>query len=585
CNILFESPQGIPSVTAPVTLIVDSEFGDLIGTVTEALTGNPVAGAKIIASNCVDNTYVTYTNDSGIYIIEDILAGYYSVECTADGYNSQVMHGVEIIVGQTTSQNFALTAPVMVVDPLSINTTVHPDNPVQIDITIQNNGNGQLEWNATIIQPDQKRISLPPASLDYPHGTDPTSFLVDTNPINKPADYNPIKFRGSTAWGYDAENNELVSFDVDIPSSFTTLGPITIGDFLAGDFLSGVNDFITAVCSIDDAFGTIDITNGVFNQVGTLPTTGSLIWEDFSRDPTDGTLYGIQTHGYESYLFVIDPVNVTATLVGPIGFEIMISLAIDGDGNMWGVDIDDDVLVSIDKRTGVGTEVGPVGFTANYAQSATWDPVSGNVLLAAYSTIGELRVVDTSTGNTAVVGQLGPYGHETTLLAIPDDFVQPWITIEPDSNIVPVGENSILSVFINTADYSIGDTLNANIEIASDPVVGAVTVPVTVFVDEVSTDETTQITETNMLANFPNPMLHSTTFSFSLKERSHVMLSIYNVKGQLVDVLVDEEIDPTPSYKVEWNGTANGKKLANGIYFYKLETNSKTFLNKMILLK
>ncbi|MBL7113775.1 MAG: T9SS type A sorting domain-containing protein, partial [Bacteroidales bacterium] len=62
-------------------------------------------------------------------------------------------------------------------------------------------------------------------------------------------------------------------------------------------------------------------------------------------------------------------------------------------------------------------------------------------------------------------------------------------------------------------------------------------------------------------------------------------LTIYNIKGQLVDVLVNTEIDPTPSYKVDWNGTVNGKKLANGIYFYKLETNTKTFLNKMILMK
>jgi hypothetical protein len=586
-NILFESPQGIPSVVAPVTLLVvnNLEFGNLTGTVTETETGNSIAGAEIVVSNSVDTTYVTYTNDSGIYIIEEIIAGYYSVECTADGYNSQVMPSVEIIIGQITSQNFALNAPVMVVDPLSINTTVHPDNPAQIDIAIQNTGNGQLEWDATIIRSDQKRISLPPASLDYPQGTDPTSFLRDTNPINKPADYNPIEFRGSVAWGYDAENNELVSFDVDVPSSLRTLGSITVGDFFAGDFLSGVNDFITAVCRIDDAFGTIDITNGVFNQVGTLPTTNPLIWEDFSRDPTDGTLYGIQTDGYHSNLYIIDPYNVTATLVGEIGFDIMVSIAIDGDGNMWGVDIHEDVLVSIDKNTGAGTEVGPLGFAANYAQSATWDPESGNVLLAAYSTIGELRIVDTSNGNTVVVGQLGPgpYGTEITLLAIPD--YMPWITIEPDSAIVPSGGTSNLSVFINTADYSIGDTLNANIEIRSNPDVGAVIVPVTVLVDEVSAGETTELTETMLYANYPNPMLHTTTFSFSLKDRSHVKLSIYNVKGQLLDVLVNTVIEPTPSYMVDWDGTVKGKRLANGIYFYKLQVNNKTFFKKMVLMK
>ncbi|TSA25102.1 T9SS C-terminal target domain-containing protein, partial [bacterium] len=74
-------------------------------------------------------------------------------------------------------------------------------------------------------------------------------------------------------------------------------------------------------------------------------------------------------------------------------------------------------------------------------------------------------------------------------------------------------------------------------------------------------------------------------FNFSLKDRSHVTLSIYNVKGQLVGILLDEDRDPNAKHTVVWDGTANGKQLANGIYFYKLETNSKTFLKKMMLMK
>jgi len=38
-------------------------------------------------------------------------------------------------------------------------------------------------------------------------------------------------------------------------------------------------------------------------------------------------------------------------------------------------------------------------------------------------------------------------------------------------------------------------------------------------------------------------------------------------------------------YQLEWSGASNDKKLANGIYFYKLETGNKTFLKKMILMK
>jgi len=514
-----------------------------------------------------------------------MLVGYYTVECTADGYNPQVADNVLIVVDQTTTQNFALTAPVMTVNPLVINTSVDPATPIQVDITIDNDGDGPLEWDAMIIIPSQNPISLPPASPDYPRGTDPISLLKDTDPTGTPSASNPIQFRGSTAWGVDATVNELVSFDVDVPASFTTLGSITAGSFFAGDFLAGVNDFITTVTYQTNLFGTLDVSNGSFSQTGTLPPTGAQIWSDFSRDPTDGTLYGIQTDVYQSNLYVIDPDNVTATLIGPIGFDGIIATAIDGAGNMWGVDIALDVLVSIDKTTGAGTQVGLLGYDANYAQSATWDPASGNLLLAAYGTSGELRIADTSTGNTTVVGPLGPLGHEVTVLAIPGDVTQPWITIDPTFEVVPAGGTSTLCVFLNTVDYPIGETLFANIEIISDPDVGTVIIPVTVLVSDTVSHGETPVTETSLYANFPNPMLHSTTFNFSLRERSHVKLSVYNVKGQLVDIILDEDLDPCAEHPVVWNGTANGKKLANGIYFYKLETDNKTFLKKMILMK
>ena len=91
--------------------------------------------------------------------------------------------------------------------------------------------------------------------------------------------------------------------------------------------------------------------------------------------------------------------------------------------------------------------------------------------------------------------------------------------------------------------------------------------------------------ETALYDNFPNPVLNNTTFEFSLKEPSHVTLSVYNLKGQLVSTLLDEELDPSASHCIEWDSTANGKKLANGIYFYKLVIGKKSFLKKMVLMR
>jgi hypothetical protein len=90
---------------------------------------------------------------------------------------------------------------------------------------------------------------------------------------------------------------------------------------------------------------------------------------------------------------------------------------------------------------------------------------------------------------------------------------------------------------------------------------------------------------TMLYPNFPNPFSHTTTISFSLKEPSHVTLSLYNIKGQLVATLVDDNLPPAQDYQIIWNGRVGDKALANGIYFYRLEAGDKTFVKKMVLMR
>ena len=90
--------------------------------------------------------------------------------------------------------------------------------------------------------------------------------------------------------------------------------------------------------------------------------------------------------------------------------------------------------------------------------------------------------------------------------------------------------------------------------------------------------------------NYPNPFRASTTIKYDLPEATNVTLQIYNIRGQLVEELVNG-IETAGRKKIVWN--AEG--LANGIYFYKLSTKggsssggkagNKTFIKKTILLK
>jgi hypothetical protein len=85
--------------------------------------------------------------------------------------------------------------------------------------------------------------------------------------------------------------------------------------------------------------------------------------------------------------------------------------------------------------------------------------------------------------------------------------------------------------------------------------------------------------------NYPNPFNPTTTIQFSLPVQSKVQLDVYNLLGQKVRTLRNEEMD-AGTYSVEWNGTNDGgAKVASGVYFYKLETSQFVDTKKMMLLK
>ncbi len=90
----------------------------------------------------------------------------------------------------------------------------------------------------------------------------------------------------------------------------------------------------------------------------------------------------------------------------------------------------------------------------------------------------------------------------------------------------------------------------------------------------------------NSLSNYPNPFNPSTTISFSIPEESKVELTIFNIKGQKVKILVKDEFEKGDHFVI-WNGIdENNKSVSSGIYLYKLNVNGKTeAVKKCILLK
>ncbi len=89
------------------------------------------------------------------------------------------------------------------------------------------------------------------------------------------------------------------------------------------------------------------------------------------------------------------------------------------------------------------------------------------------------------------------------------------------------------------------------------------------------------------LNNYPNPFNPSTTISFDITaENSKVSLTIYNLKGQKIKTLFNNELEKG-NHSIIWNGNNDlGIPVSSGIYYYKLEVNGKTeAVIKCLLLK
>ncbi len=98
-------------------------------------------------------------------------------------------------------------------------------------------------------------------------------------------------------------------------------------------------------------------------------------------------------------------------------------------------------------------------------------------------------------------------------------------------------------------------------------------------------DNTTMMSSSFLLDNYPNPFNPSTIIRFYLKEKGRVVLDIYNIKGQKVITLMDGMLN-TGLQSVEWNGKDNqGHPLASGIYFSQMKIGSVTHTRKMVLVK
>ncbi len=114
--------------------------------------------------------------------------------------------------------------------------------------------------------------------------------------------------------------------------------------------------------------------------------------------------------------------------------------------------------------------------------------------------------------------------------------------------------------------------------------------------DEVNSVNSQISPDFSLLQNYPNPFNPSTTIEYSIPsevrgQRSdvkNVTLKVYDILGRELVTLVNEEQKPG-NYKVKFDPSASGlsvnRRIASGIYMYKLDVGKLTVIKKMLLMK
>ena len=85
--------------------------------------------------------------------------------------------------------------------------------------------------------------------------------------------------------------------------------------------------------------------------------------------------------------------------------------------------------------------------------------------------------------------------------------------------------------------------------------------------------------------NYPNPFNPETIISFALPNDGKVKVEVYNIRGQKVATILDDNLQKG-HHSVVWKGVdGNGKAVGSGVYLYRIQTEREALTAKMVLMK
>ncbi|MDD2370486.1 MAG: Ig-like domain-containing protein [Firmicutes bacterium] len=254
------------------------------------------------------------------------------------------------------------------------------------------------------------------------------------------------------AYGWNAYRGntgiEEGTIKLEVPDGNITLLATESEFFMSGgDFVDNILYMVSYPIAGQSSLYTVDTTTGVYNLIGNTNVDLS----GFTYDVSTGIAYGASG----SNLYSINLDTGAGTLIGPINTDLIIGIACDAQGNLYGVDVGEDSLYSINKTTGSGTVIGYMGIDINYAQDICFDRDSGTLYGTLYANSGGLYEINTVTGATSLLKDISA---EIDAFAIPYNLQE--YTINASVNLTGAGSITGAGTYVQGNNITLYVTAN-----------------------------------------------------------------------------------------------------------------------------
>ncbi|NQT34477.1 carboxypeptidase regulatory-like domain-containing protein [bacterium] len=436
-------------VEIPVHIFVISGEGWLNGTVVDASEDNdPLEGVQL---SLLGFDYEAFSDENGRYDFGEVPAWTYTLRTTIEDFLPYVNDEVVVEDGEETTLNIDILHSTF--DPFNQNiiTGLEPDNSMEIEFVVRNNGNGPLTWSVERVLPEGPEEE--PWELRFMSNAEE---IVEDDMLNGVtfADEHFFVSGGNSGdnpnmiYVFDTDGNYVRNFEQVHESRYGMRDLTFDGELIWGSDENVLYGYTTE----GEHAATIEGDAGSYRSVTWDPENG-LFW---SADITSD-IYATDLDG-----------NLVRTVDRP-GDQRIYGLA------YWSEDPDGFNLYAFNR--GVETDI----------QVDKLNLDNGDIMIAA-----EFDANGSRPGGIHITNLLDPYSWVFLgMLQSPDRFAiwqletnYEWFRIDPEAGQIAAGESESLNLVLDATGISVENRLEGELVFTHDGIGGQTIVTVTMNVEE-----------------------------------------------------------------------------------------------------